>query len=91
MIYLSDSYRKTAEQVSFNVANKVLPMATLPESLLEAYQGLYTELLEDREGKFNQAWASLPASARNLMEQAAFHGFYIANAWLQLSRVAKNF
>lgn len=89
MIYLSDSYRKTAEQVSFNVANKVLPMATLPESLLEAYQGLYTELLEDREGKFSQAWASLPASARNLMEQAAFHGFYIANAWLQLSRVAQ--
>lgn len=89
MSYLSDSYRKTAEQVSFNVSNKVLPMATLPESLLEAYQGLYTELLEDREGKFNQAWASLPASARNLMEQAAFHGFYIANAWLQLSRVAQ--
>lgn len=89
MSELSAVYRETAEQISYNVANKVLPMAQLPSDLLAAYQGLCAELLEDREGKFSQAWTSLPASARNLMEQAAFHGFYIANAWLQLSRVAQ--
>ncbi|PIW62070.1 DUF3069 domain-containing protein [Shewanella sp. CG12_big_fil_rev_8_21_14_0_65_47_15] len=89
MSELSAAYRETAEQISHNVANKVLPMAKLPEGLLAAYQGLCAELLEDREAKFSQAWDALPASARNLMSQAEFHGFYIANAWLQLSRVAQ--
>lgn len=86
---LSGAYREIAEQISYNVANKVLPMAKLPESLLAAYQGLCAELLEDRGAKFSQAWDALPASARHLMSQAEFHGFYIANAWLQLSRVAQ--
>ncbi|NMH66418.1 DUF3069 domain-containing protein [Shewanella salipaludis] len=89
MSEVSASYRDTAEQVAFNVANKVLPMAQLPESLAEAYQGLFNELLEDRAMAFGKAWDALPASARGLMEKAAFHGFYIANAWLQLSRVAQ--
>ncbi|MCL1088106.1 DUF3069 domain-containing protein [Shewanella profunda] len=89
MIELSDAYREIAEQISYNVANKVLPMEKLPESLLAAYQSLCAELLEDRETKFSQAWDALPASARNLMLQAEFHGFYMANAWLQLSRVAQ--
>lgn len=89
MTEISVAYRETVEKISYNVANKVLPMAKLPESLLVAYQGLCAELLEDRKGKFNQAWEGLPASARNLMPQADFHGFYIANAWLQLSRVAQ--
>ena len=89
MSELSAAYREIAEQISYNVANKVLPMAKLPESLLAAYQGLCAELLEDREAKFSQAWDALPASARNLISQAEFHGFYIANAWLQLSRVAQ--
>lgn len=89
MSELSAAYRETAEQISHNVANKVLPMAKLPESLLAAYQGLCAELLADRDAKFSQAWDALPASACNLMSQAEFHGFYIANAWLQLSRVAQ--
>ena len=89
MAEVSVEYRETAERISYNVANKVLPMAKLPESLLAAYQGLCAELLEDRETKFSQAWDALPASARNLMPQAEFHGFYIANAWLHLSRVAQ--
>jgi len=84
MAEVSVEYRETAERISYNIANKVLPMAKLPESLLAAYQGLCAELLEDRETK-----DALPASARNLMPQAEFHGFYIANAWLQLSRVAQ--
>lgn len=90
MAEVSVEYRETAERISNNVANKVLPMAKLPASLLAAYQGLCAELLEDREAKFSQAWEALPASARNLLSQAEFHGFYIANAWLQLSRVAQD-
>jgi len=89
MAEVSVEYRETAERISHNVANKVLPMAKMPESLLEAYKGLCAELLLDREDKFATAWEALPASARNLMPQAEFHGFYIANAWLQLSRVAQ--
>lgn len=89
MTEIAAEYRATVEQVSFNVANKVLPMAKLPEGLLAAYQSLCAELLEDREAKFSQAWQALPASARNIMTQAEFQGFYIANAWLQLSRVAQ--
>jgi hypothetical protein len=89
MSELSASYRETVEQVSYHVASKVLPMAKLPEGLFAVYQNLCAELLEDREAKFSQAWQALPASARNLMLQAEFHGFYIANAWLQLSRIGQ--
>lgn len=89
MSQLSDAYREMATQTSFNVANKVLPMANMPESLVAAYQGLLAELLLDRDASFSQAWQALPASAQQLMPQAQFHGFYIANAWLQLSRVAQ--
>ncbi|MGL4515209.1 MAG: DUF3069 domain-containing protein, partial [Shewanella sp.] len=61
----------------------------MPESLVAAYQGLLAELLQDKDASFSQAWQALPASAQQLMPQAQFHGFYIANAWLQLSRVAQ--
>ncbi|MGL5391896.1 MAG: DUF3069 domain-containing protein, partial [Shewanella sp.] len=84
MDQITAAYREMATQTSFNVANKVLPMAKMPESLVAAYDGLLAELLKDSDGTFSQAWAALPASAQKLMPQAQFHGFYIANAWLQL-------
>ncbi|QIR15448.1 DUF3069 domain-containing protein [Shewanella aestuarii] len=82
-------YTETVKQVSYNVANKVLPMDKMPATLLEAYDGLLVELLADKAGLFQQAWDGLPASAQKLFTQAEFHGFYIANAWMQLSRVAQ--
>lgn len=85
-----DSYRTQAEQVALNVCNSVIPMDKVPESLLEAYANLCNELLEDKEQKFQSTWAALPNSAQKLLPQADFHGFYIANAWLQLSRVAQD-
>ncbi|MCC4832787.1 DUF3069 domain-containing protein [Shewanella sp. 1_MG-2023] len=89
MSHVTEEYKATAKQVSFNVANKVLPMDKLPETLLEAYEGLFKELIEDNAGLFNKSWQAMPASAQKLMPQAEFHGFYIANAWMQLSRVAQ--
>lgn len=82
-------YIATAKTVAFNVANKVLPMAELPESLADAYNGMFDELIADKAGQFQHAWDNLPASAQKLVPQAKFHGFYIANAWMQLSRVAQ--
>ncbi|ARD23557.1 MULTISPECIES: DUF3069 domain-containing protein [Shewanella] len=89
MIERTAEYQATAKAISFNVANKVLPMDKLPETLLEAYEGLFKELIQDNAGLFEKSWQSLPASAQKLMPQAEFHGFYIANAWMQLSRVAQ--
>ncbi|WP_153914209.1 DUF3069 domain-containing protein [Shewanella sp. TC10] len=89
MSHLTEEYKAVAKQVSFNVANKVLPMDKLPETLLEAYEGLFKELIEDNAGLFLKSWQAMPASAQKLMPQAEFHGFYIANAWMQLSRVAQ--
>lgn len=83
-------YIERAQQVAFNVANVVLPMDKLPENLLTAYHSLSAELIEDKEQKFSDAWDSLPGSAQKLLERVEFHGFYIANAWLQLSRVAQD-
>jgi hypothetical protein len=68
MTKVDPQYQEVAKQISYNVANKVLPMDKLPETLLED---------------------ALPASAQKLMTKAEFHGFYIANAWMQLSRVAQ--
>ncbi|MBR9728512.1 DUF3069 domain-containing protein [Shewanella intestini] len=82
-------YADTVKQVSYNVSNKVLPMTKMPATLLEAYEGLLAELLADKAGEFQQSWDALPASAQKLFSQAQFHGFYIANAWMQLSRVAQ--
>ncbi|AZG72331.1 DUF3069 domain-containing protein [Shewanella livingstonensis] len=82
-------YLEVAKQVSYNVANKVLPMDKLPETLQQAYEGLFKELIEDNANAFTHAWDALPASAQKLMTKAEFHGFYIANAWMQLSRVAQ--
>ena len=65
-------------------------MDKVPANLLEAYANLCNELLEDSDEKFITAWEALPASAMALLPQADFHGFYIANAWLQLSRVAQD-
>ncbi|WP_394205768.1 DUF3069 domain-containing protein [Shewanella waksmanii] len=84
------NYNDQVQQVALNVCNSVIPMDKVPESLLEAYANLCNELLQDKDEKFNSAWQGLPASAQKLIPQADFHGFYIANAWLQLSRVAQD-
>ncbi|MBB1269097.1 DUF3069 domain-containing protein [Shewanella sp. SR44-3] len=89
MTQVSSEYQATAKSIAYNVANKVLPMAKLPETLAEAYEGLFSELIEDKAGLFTRSWEALPASAQKLMPKAEFHGFYIANAWMQLSRVAQ--
>ncbi|MCL1041878.1 DUF3069 domain-containing protein [Shewanella marisflavi] len=86
----SQEYQAIAEQAALNVCNTVIPMDKIPSNLMEAYANLFNELLSDEEGKFGQAWDALPASAKGLLSQAEFHGFYIANAWLQLSRVAQD-
>ena len=90
MIDISHEYKVRVEQVSFNVCSVVVPMDKLPENLLEAYANLCNELLEDGDDKFTKGWDALPSSAKALLPQADFHGFYIANAWLQLSRVAQD-
>lgn len=84
------AYVKQVETVSLNVCNSVMPMTQIPENLLEAYANLCNELIEDKDQKFATAWSALPNSAKNLLPQADFHGFYIANAWFQLSRVAQD-
>jgi hypothetical protein len=89
MSQVSPEYQAVAKSIAFNVANKVLPMAKLPETLAQAYDGLFNELIEDKAGLFTRSWDALPASAQKLMPKAEFHGFYIANAWMQLSRVAQ--
>jgi hypothetical protein len=86
----SDTYQATAKSVAFNVVSKVLPMDELPGSLMSAYRNLCDELLQDAQQAFANAWDELPASARALLPRSEFHGFYIANAWLQLSRVAQD-
>ncbi|CAM4033537.1 MULTISPECIES: DUF3069 domain-containing protein [Shewanella] len=86
----SQEYQAIAEQAALNVCNTVIPMDKVPANLLEAYANLFNELLSDEEGKFSTAWEALPTSAKGLVAQAEFHGFYIANSWLQLSRVAQD-
>ncbi len=86
----TQAYKERVAQVAFNVADVVLPMDKLPENLMTAYQSLLDELVDDKEGEFTQAWDGLPASAQKLLARVEFHGFYIANAWLQLSRVAQD-
>ncbi|WP_025820558.1 DUF3069 domain-containing protein [Shewanella marina] len=90
MTTISPEYQARVEQVAFNVCAVVLPMDQLPEGLVEAYQNLLAELLEDNSAAFANAWQQLPTSAQALLPQADFHGFYIAQAWLQLSRVAQD-
>ncbi|WP_299492648.1 DUF3069 domain-containing protein [uncultured Shewanella sp.] len=87
---LTPAYLKQVETVSLNVCNSVMPMTQLPENLFEAYANLCNELIEDKENKFSTTWNNLPSSAKKLLPQADFHGFYIANAWFQLSRVAQD-
>ena len=90
MIEITPEYKARVEQVSLNVCSVVLPMDKLPENLLEAYANLCNELLEDTDEKFIKGWQALPNSARAQLPQVDFHGFYIANAWIQLSRVAQD-
>ncbi len=90
MIEITPEYKARVELVSLNVCNVVIPMDKIPENLLEAYANLCNELLEDSDEKFIKGWEALPKSARALLPQSDFHGFYIANAWLQLSRVAQD-
>ncbi|MCE9680569.1 DUF3069 domain-containing protein [Shewanella sp. AS1] len=87
---MDKQYQARAEQVALNVCNHVIPMDKVPANLMEAYANLCQELLEDKEQKFADQWQAMPASAKALLPQADFHGFYIANAWLQLSRVAQD-
>ncbi len=87
---MSPEYQQRAEQVALNVCNSVIPMDKVPSNLMEAYANLCHELLEDADQKFADLWQSLPVSAKGLLAQEDFHGFYIANAWLQLSRVAQD-
>jgi len=87
---LNSEYKERAEIVAFNVCNHVIPMDKVPANLMEAYANLFNELLEDKDQKFIATWNALPSSASALLPQADFHGFYIANAWLQLSRVAQD-
>ncbi|GIU44539.1 DUF3069 domain-containing protein [Shewanella colwelliana] len=87
---MNSDYKQRTELVALNVCNSVIPMDKVPANLLEAYANLCNELLEDGDEKFITAWEALPASATALLPQADFHGFYIANAWLQLSRVAQD-
>ncbi len=54
MIERTAEYQATAKAISFNVANKVLPMDKLPETLLEAYEGLFKELIQDNAGLFEK-------------------------------------
>ncbi|QFU24062.1 DUF3069 domain-containing protein [Shewanella eurypsychrophilus] len=90
MIEITPEYKARVELVSLNVCNVVMPMDQIPENLLEAYANLCNELLEDSDEKFIKGWEAQPKSARALLPQTDFHGFYIANAWLQLSRVAQD-
>ncbi|WP_258405295.1 DUF3069 domain-containing protein [Shewanella mesophila] len=87
---MNSEYKQRAEIVAFNVCNHVIPMDKVPANLMEAYANLFNELLEDKDQKFIATWNALPSSASALLPQADFHGFYIANAWLQLSRVAQD-
>ncbi|MFT6977155.1 MAG: hypothetical protein ACJAZA_000859, partial [Shewanella psychromarinicola] len=72
MTAVDQQYQQVVKQVSYNVANKVLPMAKLPETLLEAYEGLFKELMDDKANAFTNAWNALPASAQKLMTKAEF-------------------
>lgn len=90
MIDITPEYKARVEQVAQNVSNLIIPMHKLPDNLLEAYANLCNELLEDSDEKFAKGWKALPNSAKVLLPQSDFHGFYIANAWLQLSRVAQD-
>ncbi|ACA87259.1 DUF3069 domain-containing protein [Shewanella woodyi] len=90
MIEITPEYKARVEQVSLNVCNLVIPMDQIPQNLFEAYANLCNELLEDSDEKFIKGWEALPNSAKALLPQEDFHGFYIANAWLQLSRVAQD-
>ena len=90
MTEVNAEYRARAELVALNVCNTVMPMDQIPENLLEAYANLCNELIEDTDLKFNSGWDALPAIAKALLPKEDFHGFYIANAWFQLSRVAQD-
>lgn len=90
MTDISPEYKARVEQVSLNVCNTVIPMDQIPENLMEAYANLCNELVEDNDEKFAKGWEALPNSAKALLPREDFHGFYIANAWLQLSRVAQD-
>ncbi|WP_372871313.1 DUF3069 domain-containing protein [Shewanella sp.] len=90
MFELSEPYRVEALEVANSVVGRVIVLEKLPDSLLAAYQDLFDELLADKANRFSCAWDSLPQSASALFSRGSFHGFYIANAWLQLSILAQD-
>jgi len=90
MTEISSAYREQALKIADNVAGKVIALDRLPEALFDAYRSLCDELLTDADARFSAAWDALPKSATSLFERAEFHGFYLANAWLQLSILARD-
>lgn len=90
MFEITEAYRSRALAVSDRVAGRVIALERLPEGLMAAYRSLCDDLLADETGRFGSAWDSLPKSAASLFERAEFHGFYLANAWIQLSIVAND-
>ncbi|MBV7315981.1 DUF3069 domain-containing protein [Shewanella sp. NIFS-20-20] len=81
----SAQYRETARLAAFNVSAKVLPMDEMPQNLHEAFADLYEQLIVDNDGLFVQHYQAIPASARALISEAEFHGFFIGHAWLKLT------
>jgi hypothetical protein len=90
MFELTDTYRAEAQAVADSVAGRVVALERLPEPLIAAYRNLCDELLADESSRFTNAWDALPSSAKALFERSRFHGFYIANAWIQLSILAQD-
>ncbi|MFQ6370901.1 DUF3069 domain-containing protein [Shewanella sp. YIC-542] len=82
-------YREQAHHAAVNICGSVLPLDKLPDALKSAYDSLFEELLADNDAVFAEAWQTLPPSARKLLPQSSFHGFYIASAWLQLSMIGQ--
>ncbi|MGL4474288.1 MAG: DUF3069 domain-containing protein [Shewanella sp.] len=85
MTEVSAQYRETARLAAINVAAQVFPMNEMPESLHEAFADLYEQLMLDSDSLFATHYQAIPASARALISDAEFHGFFIGHAWLKLT------
>lgn len=85
MTSFSPEYIETANIAAKNVVAHVMPFKDMPENLLEAFNDLSNSLLADENAMFTSAWDVLPASAKTLISQPQFHGFFIGQAWLKLS------
>lgn len=90
MFEITENYRSEVFSVAGSVAGRVIALERLPEPLKAAYDSLCEELLADNTLRFSRAWDGLPKSARDLFSRSQLHGFYIANAWIQLSILAQD-